>query len=95
MNRFLNCIFKISNFLIQPLVGDDGRLSGMRIIGSAFAIVAIYIGVYGLKHAIEHLPNISMLVGTFLGASGLFWGITRYSNYKSLEFNSKKDKTEE
>lgn len=86
-------IYKIAKYLIHPLEGTDGKLSGKRIIGTCLAIVACYIGVHGVKHAIEHIDSIAILVGTFLMSSALFWGITSVADFKNQQLNTRTDIT--
>lgn len=81
-------LYKIAKYLITPLEGPDNKLSGKRIIGTCFAIVACYTGIYGVKHAIEHIAEIGILVGTFIMGAGMFWSITSFADFKNQQLNS-------
>lgn len=60
--------------------GNDGKVSGKRLLGIILVGFAIHITNYGLKHAIDRLDSIIGLVGTILGAALCFWGITAMAN---------------
>lgn len=81
-------IYKIAKYLIGPLEGSDHLLSGKRIIGTTLAIVGCYIGIHGVKYSVDHLADISFLVGTFLMSAAAFWGLTAFADFKNQQLNT-------
>jgi hypothetical protein len=89
-------LYKAIKFITEPILGNDGKLSGKRMLGVSTAVIGMYVTVYGVKHAIEHIESIAMIVAVLFGASFTFWGLTSYGNFKFKEFDitSKKEQTE-
>lgn len=92
--KVLYKLYKVTKFISEPLLGEDGKLSGKRLLGISAASVAMYISVYGVKHSIDHIESIAMLVGVLFGASFAFWGLTTYGNFKFKDFEINSNKTE-
>ena len=80
-------------FILSPILGNDGMLSGKRILGTLLILMGMYLGWYGVVYRFEKLDPITMLIGVFFGAGLAFWGITSWTSIQAMKVNS--DKPEE
>lgn len=87
LKKFTNGLVSFLKYVINPIVGEDNKLSGKRILGSLLILSGIYLGYYGVKYRFDHLDPVTMLVGVFFGAGLAFWGITTWSTLKTMQSN--------
>lgn len=87
MKNFTNGLISFLKYIIQPIVGEDNKPSGKRILGTALILSGIYLGYYGVKYRFDRLDPVTMLVGVFFGAGLAFWGITTWSTLQGMKMN--------
>lgn len=85
MRKRNNILKKFLNYIIHPLEGNDGKLSGKRLLGTLLVLYGIKMAWHGVAYCMEHLPDITMLVGTLLGAGLAFWGITEWGRVQDTK----------
>lgn len=84
----LRVFYKALRYLLEPIEGDDNKLSGKRMLGSAAVIAGIKIAWYAVKHCIDQLPNITMLITALFGCGLAFWGIAAWQTKSNKSMNN-------
>lgn len=84
-------IKRIIKYFIHPLEGEDGKLSGKRLLGSILIIFGVRMAWYGVLYCVNNLPDVTMMVGTLLGAGLAFWGITEWGRQQDIKNNPDKN----
>ncbi len=84
-------IAKFTNYILHMLEGNDNKLSGKRVLGTALIVMGMIIGIHSVWICSDNTGNDTMMVGAFFGAGLAFWGITTWSSVKEMQMNSSTD----
>jgi heme/copper-type cytochrome/quinol oxidase subunit 3 len=78
-----NWLVSFFMYIKHPMEGNDNKLSGKRVMGTALIIMGMRVAWIGFQKylggGVPTLSEVVLLVTTLLGAGFALWGITAWS----------------